>query len=181
MITARKRKILLCAKKLFLQYGYQKVSLSEIAKCADISRPTLYSIFGNKQSIFRAVVQSLQTHALNRIASIAPEKDLRKPLERAIDIWLIEYRLTLDTSPFSQELREPCFLFCQDIVDQGYQAFETHITRLLRSHHFHLSPEHLARLLRHCLLGLRNQDLSPSCLKALSNTLIELIIFSKKD
>ena len=42
--------------EVFLNYGFKRTSMDDIAKVAEISRPALYKSFGNKSEIFRALI-----------------------------------------------------------------------------------------------------------------------------
>jgi len=58
--TAIKReKIVRSAAKLFLERGYDAVSINEIIAVVGGSKETIYSNFGNKAKLFEAVVQQL--------------------------------------------------------------------------------------------------------------------------
>jgi TetR/AcrR family transcriptional repressor of mexJK operon len=58
--TAIKReKIVRAAAKLFLERGYEAVSINDIIALAGGSKETIYSNFGNKAKLFEAVVQQL--------------------------------------------------------------------------------------------------------------------------
>ncbi|HWV43121.1 TetR/AcrR family transcriptional regulator [Pseudorhodoplanes sp.] len=58
--TAVKReKIVRSAAKLFLERGYEAVSINEIIAVVGGSKETIYSNFGNKAKLFEAVVQQL--------------------------------------------------------------------------------------------------------------------------
>jgi TetR/AcrR family transcriptional repressor of mexJK operon len=58
--TAIKReKIVRSAAKLFLERGYDSVSINEIIAVVGGSKETIYSNFGNKAQLFEAVVQQL--------------------------------------------------------------------------------------------------------------------------
>ncbi|ARP97644.1 TetR/AcrR family transcriptional regulator [Pseudorhodoplanes sinuspersici] len=58
--TAKKREtIVRSAAKLFLERGYDSVSINEIISVVGGSKETIYSNFGNKAKLFEAVVQQL--------------------------------------------------------------------------------------------------------------------------
>jgi AcrR family transcriptional regulator len=52
-------KILRAATALFAAKGFDRLSMKEIAEAADITMPTLYSHFGNKESLYRECCRSL--------------------------------------------------------------------------------------------------------------------------
>lgn len=53
--TARRQEIIDAARACFLQFGYAKTSLDDIARRAGISRPLIYRKFKNKLEVFGAV------------------------------------------------------------------------------------------------------------------------------
>jgi AcrR family transcriptional regulator len=66
--TAMKReKIVRSAAKLFLERGYDSVSINEIIAEVGGSKETIYSNFGNKAQLFEAVVQQLCSDVTIRI------------------------------------------------------------------------------------------------------------------
>lgn len=54
----RKKQILNAALTAFAEHGYERTSIAVICKKAGIARPTLYQYFDNKQSVFRALLES---------------------------------------------------------------------------------------------------------------------------
>ena len=52
----RRRQLVNVACPVFAERGYDATSLEEIAERAGVSRPILYSHFGDKQGLFEAVV-----------------------------------------------------------------------------------------------------------------------------
>lgn len=51
---ARRMRVLDAAERVFLAYGFQRTTMDDIAKAAEISRPALYLHFRNKTDIYRA-------------------------------------------------------------------------------------------------------------------------------
>ena len=51
----KKRDILNAALALFMEYGLQKVSITEIAKKANVSQVTIYNYFESKENLVRLV------------------------------------------------------------------------------------------------------------------------------
>ncbi|MET0277891.1 MAG: TetR/AcrR family transcriptional regulator [Pseudorhodoplanes sp.] len=63
----KREKIVRSAAKLFLERGYDSVSINEIIAVAGGSKETIYSNFGNKAKLFEAVVQQLCSDVTIRI------------------------------------------------------------------------------------------------------------------
>ena len=53
---AKRASILEAAKQLFLEQGYQGVSMDQIATTAGVSKLTVYSHFGDKETLFAAAI-----------------------------------------------------------------------------------------------------------------------------
>ena len=51
------RSVLLAAKRLFLERGFDGVNLDRIGKAAGVTRQTVYNLFGSKEAVFRSMVQ----------------------------------------------------------------------------------------------------------------------------
>lgn len=52
-----KEKILITAQKLFVEYGYDNVSMGQIAETAEVGTGTLYNYYKNKADIFIEAIQ----------------------------------------------------------------------------------------------------------------------------
>ena len=59
-------RILEAAKSCFLNYGFKRTSMADIAEKAGISRPAIYLYFENKEAIFRALVEHLHEGSLRQ-------------------------------------------------------------------------------------------------------------------
>ena len=51
------RPLLLAAKRLFLEAGFEGVNLERVAREAGVTRQTVYNLFGSKEALFRATVE----------------------------------------------------------------------------------------------------------------------------
>ena len=54
----KRRRVFEGATKVFLAYGYNRTTMDDIAKAAEMSRPALYLLFRNKSDIYRAIAQT---------------------------------------------------------------------------------------------------------------------------
>jgi AcrR family transcriptional regulator len=65
---AQKKKdhILSTAKKLFESKGFEKVTIEEIAREADVSAPTIYALFQSKSGVLRAVMDNALSPELHQ-------------------------------------------------------------------------------------------------------------------
>ena len=56
-IDDKHQRVLDGATAVFLTYGYQRVTMEDIARAAEMSRPALYLLFRNKSDIYRAIAE----------------------------------------------------------------------------------------------------------------------------
>jgi AcrR family transcriptional regulator len=81
----RRRQLIDVSRGVFAARGFEAATLEEIAEQAGISRPILYSHFGDKQGIFEAVVNDeiarVQAVVTEAIANPGPPRDV---LERGL-------------------------------------------------------------------------------------------------
>src|SRR5580704_2974444 len=54
-------KALQAAMKVFWRKGYEGASLSDLTKAMGINRPSLYAAFGDKEALFRKVLDCYET------------------------------------------------------------------------------------------------------------------------
>lgn len=80
----KRASILEAAKRLFLDQGYQGVSMDQIATAAGVSKLTVYSHFGDKETLFSAAITAKCQEVLpDELFANPPEGPLREQL-RAI-------------------------------------------------------------------------------------------------
>jgi AcrR family transcriptional regulator len=60
----KKQSILSAGISLFGQYGYEKTSISDIAKAAGISKPAVFHYFGTKENLFLYLVRHTRSAAV---------------------------------------------------------------------------------------------------------------------
>ncbi len=60
----RRKHILKCAFDVVLRYGYQRMTMDDVAKASGMSRPALYLHFKNKGEIFNAMASEMMGQAL---------------------------------------------------------------------------------------------------------------------
>lgn len=69
----KRRAILEAAKELFLEQGYEKVSMDAIAAAAGVSKLTVYSHFTDKETLFQEAVRArCEEHLPHEVFTIQP-------------------------------------------------------------------------------------------------------------
>src|SRR6187402_1918546 len=74
--------ILLVAKGVFLELGFERASMDEVASRADTSKRSLYAHFESKEKLFLAVLELVRSLFLARLKSPADYAD--KPAEALV-------------------------------------------------------------------------------------------------
>ncbi|MEZ5245670.1 MAG: TetR family transcriptional regulator [Acidimicrobiales bacterium] len=84
----KRLRILDAALAKFSAYGFARTSMADIAEAASMSRPALYQHYGNKEEIFRAMLERVFTDAADSaIASLVAEGDLEGRLDGFLQRW----------------------------------------------------------------------------------------------
>ncbi len=85
----RKRQLLVHAKQLFVNLGYQVTTTEKIARAAGVTEPVLYRHFENKKALFLEVLREIREATLNRWhADTAHLSDPLAKLHRIADLYL---------------------------------------------------------------------------------------------
>ena len=101
----RREAILEAAWACFVQHGYAKTSLEDVARRAGLSRPLIYLHFANKNELFGCVIENL-VHGYYEAASavLAQEADRKTRLLRVVEAWVLGPLAMLGRSPQGEEL-----------------------------------------------------------------------------
>lgn len=105
----RRRAILDAALACFVQFGYAKTSLDDIAKRANLSRPLLYRKYRNKEDIFGAVFDDVyEARYPAAEAALAGRGSRRDKLLQVYELLCVEpWALVMD-APMAQEFYDAC-------------------------------------------------------------------------
>jgi AcrR family transcriptional regulator len=108
-VASRRDTILNAAKWCFLNFGFAKTSLDDIAKRACISRTLLYKTFSNKEDIYTAVFRHwlISRHPLAK-AAVAGDGPQRERLFEVCRIMLIEPWADMVGAAMAGEFYEVC-------------------------------------------------------------------------
>jgi AcrR family transcriptional regulator len=68
-----RRRLIAAGRELFLRYGFSKSSAEEITKRAGYTRGALYSNFGDKEGLFRAVVRESHNQNIQAFGKLVDE------------------------------------------------------------------------------------------------------------
>ena len=111
----RTREITDAARACFLQFGYAKTSMDDIAKRAGISRPLLYRVFKNKEAIFASVYEDTFAARFPEAQAIVTGRlSKREKFVRVTELLMIEPWSELHLSPMLAEYFTTCRLLIPD-------------------------------------------------------------------
>lgn len=105
----RRAKVLIAARWCFLNFGFSKTTLEDIAKRAGLSRTLLYRIFEDKEDIYRAVfVDWLVSRRPAAKAAASGPGDTYERLLRVSRLMALEPWAEMATAPMGDEFFEVC-------------------------------------------------------------------------
>jgi AcrR family transcriptional regulator len=78
---ATRSALMVAARRLFTERGYDAVGTEEIVRAAGVSRGALYHHFGGKAELLEAVYERLEAESTERVARVVLGSELESPLE----------------------------------------------------------------------------------------------------
>ncbi|MBB4126602.1 AcrR family transcriptional regulator [Xanthomonas translucens] len=121
------------ALQLFLRHGYRKVGIGDIAAAAQMSRPSLYASFPNKEAIFAAMVLRQRDQCLAESgARLRPGQDLATRLRHLFDIWVLEPTASVIGSENGIELLARCGEWAPEALAEVYAQLEAQLRATLQ-------------------------------------------------
>src|ERR1700692_317464 len=89
--STRRDQVVQAALGVFLRYGYARATMADIALAAGLSRPTLYLTFSDKESVFRAAVESIVSTNIEAIRNgIVGLSGIAAKLLFACELWGVQ-------------------------------------------------------------------------------------------
>ncbi len=138
-LSPKALKIIEAASKLFLSNGFGSVSMDAIAKHANVSKPTLYSHFHDKETLFSEIMGTMCKNAGgNQVLETlqeekgSPREVLIKVGRTKLDLILNWQGLSLARIVFAETTRFPSLgqTFWENGPKHYYDALEIYLGRL---------------------------------------------------
>jgi len=79
----RKKEILLTARKLFVQKGYDQTSINDILRIVDIAKGTFYYYYSSKEEVLEAIIMDIVNEGVTRAEHILQDSSI-SPLKRIV-------------------------------------------------------------------------------------------------
>lgn len=113
----RRARILEGALKVFLAYGFNRTTMDDIARAAELSRPALYLVFRNKTDIYRAIARCLLAECARRAeAALAEEGPLIDRLDRLVEAALFSMLKDIEAAPHGPDLLDRKNSLAGDVI-----------------------------------------------------------------
>lgn len=107
------------ALKVFLAYGFNRTTMDDIARAAELSRPALYLLFRNKTDIYRAIARCVAVQIVERARySLAMEGTLLERLDHMVETALFDIVKDIEQSPHGPDLLDIRNKLAGDIFDE---------------------------------------------------------------
>ena len=114
--ATRRRVLLDAARACFLQFGYTKTSLDDIAKRANLSRPLIYRKFKNKEALFGAVYDDTFDAQYPQAEQVLAGRGAKRDkLFRLYELIVVDTWAVLMSSPMPSEFYEACMRVLPEI------------------------------------------------------------------
>ncbi|PJZ79070.1 TetR/AcrR family transcriptional regulator [Leptospira neocaledonica] len=122
----RKKEILDAALYCFLQFGYSKTSMDDVAKQADLSRPLLYLKFKNKEDLFQGIFDYTLAGSYDETEKVLYQNiSPKEKLIRVCELNLIEPWAKIEGRPKTAEFYETC----SKLSPESTQKYEKQIVK----------------------------------------------------
>jgi AcrR family transcriptional regulator len=176
--------VIATARKIFLRYGYRRVTMGDLAESAQMSRPALYLVFPSKEQIFTEVVSRLINESLDEIRNRIPQfKTVEEKLAFAFEVWCVRPFELMQASPDASDLLESSYEFAAKVTTKAAADFELLLAEVLeplvrKQTALKLSPLQMARILRTSVHGLKSAAKDSAELRQLISDLCKIILIS---
>jgi AcrR family transcriptional regulator len=179
-METKETKIIGAAQKLFFRHGLKKVSMSDIAEAAGLSRPSLYSVFANKEAVIGGLLKiHIELNHEETMKRLPSQKSLRGQLECLFKIWMIDpFASAIDTDG-GKEMMETISDYAPEEFAVVYSDFEKYLVELLKSEmgeSAEMSAKDLAHILTMATKGLKASSKSVDELQRLTDGLVTMTL-----
>lgn len=128
----RRREILMVARKLFVQKGYDKTSINDILEIVDIAKGTFYYYFSSKEEVLESIIVDIVDEGVNKAKGILTNRSI--PIFERIMMAIMAQR--------------PDFEGAQEIQKEMHKVENTKLEQLYLKHLLKKLPPLLAETLK---------------------------------
>lgn len=181
----KRARVLEGAMRVFLNYGFSRTTMDDIARAADMSRPALYLLFRNKTDIFRAIASSMLARSTETTrAELEGDRPFAERMMAAIDKSFIAMMRLVSGSAHGAELLDIKNSLACDIAASWRADMRTSIARAIEREARRvgvdlpsqgLSAEGVANLLLDGLEGIKSRISAPDEQREAARCLVRAI------
>jgi AcrR family transcriptional regulator len=132
MLEARRAHVLDAARWCFLNFGFSRTSLEEVARRAAVSRTSLYQLCRDKEDLF---IQVFNDWLLSRLPkareAAAAVGTARARLQAICQITLLDLWSEMELAPMSGEFHDVCKRLGPQVAQQHRQGMRECVARVL--------------------------------------------------
>ncbi len=182
MTRIKEEKVLTAARDVFMRYGFKRVTMSDLADAAQMSRPALYLIFSSKEEVFRSLMTQIFNELLREVREgLSKHDDVADKLTFAFEVWCVRPFEMIQASPDAKDILESGYEFAAEITLQAFSDFETILSDVLRpivssQAEKTLSSEQLAHILTTASQGFKESASSAVQLRQMIKGLITVVL-----
>lgn len=172
-IATKLDRVIAAAADQFIRHGYNRTTMGDIARAAEISRPALYLLFPGKEPVFEAAVRELNRVRMAEIeAALAGCATLADRLFTACNLWLVQVFELQCTTPDAGDMDDLSF----PVVIEVYGQLQARIARLLADAGLALPApaDVMARGLVFAVRGFGATASDPADMRAMTRLQVEL-------
>lgn len=132
-LAARRSRVLKSARWCFLNFGFSRTSLEDIARRASISRTLLYKMFKDKEDIFIQVFDDwiLSQHPLAMAAATGPGP-ARDRLLAVCQYILLDLWSEMEAAPMAEQFQQACEGIRPRVAERHRAGMQECIQHVLR-------------------------------------------------
>jgi len=172
MENPKEERLLSVAYQEFLNHGYERVKMNDLAKLAGISRAALYQMFNSKEQVFKKIFADLVEGLISEIREgFETLSDPRQKIRLAFDVWAVKNFDSIKKSAEASELLDVGLEFSRDVLEQGFRDFEDLLTPIL-PRTSEAPPEFLSHILSSALRGIKKTARNSKELRAMIEGLL---------
>lgn len=127
-------KIQEAAMKLFAEYGYEKATMTEIAKEVGIKKPSIYAHFENKQDIFLNIIEHISSNFVFKFKEMI-EEFKNQTVEEQLYSLLESTRLFFQYNDLGQFIKRMLLFPPKDLEGnllKRYEEFENELLVIIK-------------------------------------------------
>lgn len=166
-VQAKRNVVFDAASEVFALYGYKRTTMQDIAQAVGFSRPALYLLFDNKETLFRELTDYRLNKALDATKTkLAEKEELKIRIIHALLIFESIFYEPVSKSPHGAELMDINQSLASDVMAKGFLNLVTSFAAELKTAEKNkkvsfkdtvLTPKSFFELLLTALIGIKKK------------------------